>query len=172
MFDFDIPANLPKRERYKLLQEQTRALLKGERDFIANAANVVSLLWYGLPQINWVGIYRLKEGLVLGPFQGKPACVRIPLGKGVCGTAAKERRSIFVPKVEHFPGHITCDSASRSEVVIPLYICDDLVLGVLDIDSPVENRFDEEDISELEVIANILTEPVSSLMKSALSKKE
>lgn len=132
------------------LQEQARALLQGERDPIANAANLSSLIFHALPELNWAGFYWMKGGeLVLGPFQGKPACVRIALGKGVCGTAARERRTIVVPDVDKFPGHIACDSASRSEVVVPV-VREGQVLGVLDIDSPVLARFDEAHARALE----------------------
>ncbi len=148
------------------LLEEVQALLSEEHDFVANSANLSALLWQRLPDINWVGVYRLKgKELVLGPFQGKPACVRIPLGKGVCGTAAKEKRTIRVPDVRQFPGHIACDADSRSELVIPLYILDDLVLGVLDIDSPVINRFSEEDQKQLEEIAKLSRRP-SGLRKT------
>src|SRR5215218_2541282 len=123
-----------KGETYAELAAQLRALVEGEDDFIANAANFSSLVFHTLPDLNWAGFYLLKGGeLVLGPFQGKPACVRIPLGGGVCGTAAAERRTIVVPDVHAFAGHIACDSASNSEVVVPL-IRDGHLLGVLDID--------------------------------------
>ena len=132
------------------LQEQARALLQGERDPIANAANLASLIFHTLPQLNWAGFYWMKGGeLVLGPFQGKPACVRIALGRGVCGTAARERRTIVVPDVDKFPGHIACDSASRSEVVVPV-VREGQVLGVLDIDSPALARFDDAHARALE----------------------
>ena len=110
-----------KAEMYSNLAAQLRSLLEGERDFIANAANVASLLYHALPDLNWAGFYLLKEGeLVLGPFQGKPACVRIAMGKGVCGTAAQHRQTILVDNVHEFPGHIACDSESNSEIVVPL----------------------------------------------------
>ena len=132
------------------LQEQARALLQGERDPIANAANLASLIFHTLPELNWAGFYWMKGGeLVLGPFQGKPACVRIALGRGVCGTAARERRTIVVPDVDKFPGHIACDSASRSEVVVPV-VREGQVLGVLDIDSPALARFDDAHARALE----------------------
>jgi L-methionine (R)-S-oxide reductase len=132
------------------LREQARALLDGERDPIANAANLAALIFHCLPQLNWAGFYWMKGGeLVLGPFQGKPACVRIAVGRGVCGTAVRERRTIVVPDVEDFPGHIACDSASRSEIVVPVFRGKEVV-GVLDIDSPVAARFDEEHARELE----------------------
>jgi len=139
-----------KPEAYAELLSQARGLLEGERDFTANAANLSSLVYHALPDLNWAGFYWMKGGeLVLGPFQGKPACVRIALGRGVCGTAARERRTIVVPDVNAFPGHIACDSASRSEVVVPV-VHQGRVLGVLDLDSPSLRRFDEEDARGLE----------------------
>jgi GAF domain-containing protein len=118
-----------------------RALLSGERNLVANCANVAALLWHGLPRLNWAGFYLLDGGaLVLGPFQGKPACTRIALGRGVCGTAAAERRTIVVPDVRAFPGHIACDGDSRSELVAPL-TRDGRLVGVLDLDSPETGRF-------------------------------
>lgn len=132
------------------------ALLEGERDWIANLANTAALLWQELSDINWVGFYLLKDGeLVLGPFQGKPACVRIALGKGVCGTAAQRRQTVVVPNVHEFAGHIACDSASNSEIVVPL-IKNGQLLGVLDIDSPSFNRFGEREQETLEEVAAIL----------------
>src|SRR6266540_5009396 len=131
---FQIPKQEPvsKAELYADLQSQLRSLLADERDFIANAANLSSLLYHSLPDLNWAGFYLSKgEELVLGPFQGKPACVRIPIGKGVCGTAAEQRETILVDNVHDFPGHIACDSASNSEVVVPL-IKHEQLLGVLD----------------------------------------
>ena len=140
-------------ERRAELVAQARALLEGERDFTANAANLASLVFHALPDLNWAGFYWLRGAeLVLGPFQGKPACVRIPLGKGVCGTAAAERRSVVVADVNAFPGHIACDSASRSEVVVPV-IRGERLLGVLDLDSPRLARFTEEDARALEEVA-------------------
>jgi L-methionine (R)-S-oxide reductase len=144
-----------KKSLYAELVEQANALFEGEHDFIANAANLSALLFHSLPDLNWAGFYFLKEeGLVLGPFQGKPACVRIAMGKGVCGTAAQQRKTVVVPDVEKFPGHIACDSASRSEIVIPL-VRFDRVIGVLDLDSPNLSRFDEEDRRGLEALADI-----------------
>jgi GAF domain-containing protein len=147
-----------KPEFYRQLSEQLRALLEGETDPIANAANAAALLYHSLPDVNWAGFYYLRDGeLVLGPFQGRPACVRIPLGKGVCGTAAKDRKTLVVPDVEKFPGHIACDSASKSEIVIPL-LQNARLLGVLDIDSPLLNHFDEIDRAGLEKLAVLLCE--------------
>ncbi|GIX39988.1 MAG: diguanylate cyclase [Silanimonas sp.] len=142
-----------KPEQYAQLVEQARALMHGERDRIANAANLSALVYHALPNLNWVGFYFFDgRELVVGPFQGLPACVRIPLGKGVCGTAAATRQTQVVPDVDAFPGHIACDSASRSEVVVPLLLGETLI-GVLDIDSPVPDRFDADDQRGLEALA-------------------
>src|SRR5579864_5623914 len=139
------PTTSEKTELYQELRSQLASLLEGEPDAIANAANTAALLYQALPDVNWVGFYFLKDReLVLGPFQGRPACVRIPLGKGVCGTAAERRESVVVPDVHAFPGHIACDSASRSELVVPLIKGSELI-GVLDLDSPLPGRFDEAD---------------------------
>ena len=144
-----------KAEMYSVLASQLRSLLEGERDFIANAANLSSLLYHSLPDLNWAGFYIHKaHELVLGPFQGKPACVRIAMGKGVCGTAAQQRQTILVDNVHEFPGHIACDSESNSEIVLPLVKNGEL-LGVLDLDSPVLGRFDEQDARGLNELANI-----------------
>ena len=134
-----------KPDLYRELAEQLRALLAGEADRTANAANMAALIYHGLPDINWAGFYfRRGQELVLGPFQGKPACVRIPLGKGVCGVAASRAATVVVPDVHDFPGHIACDPTSRSELVVPL-IKAGVVSGVLDLDSPRLARFDEID---------------------------
>lgn len=152
MFAVKRPPSGTKAELHSALGEQARALLEGERDPTANAANLAALIFHTLPDLNWAGFYWLKGGeLVLGPFQGKPACVRIPLGKGVCGSAAQARRTIVVPDVHAFPGHIACDSASRSEVVVPVIVAG-RVAGVLDLDSPVAARFDDEDARALEAL--------------------
>jgi GAF domain-containing protein len=130
-------------------------LLDGESDFLANAANFVALLFHSLPDLNWAGLYLHRhDELVLGPFQGKPACVRIAVGRGVCGTAAERRRTVVVPDVSAFPGHLVCDPASRSEVVVPLLVDGDLV-GVVDLDSPVRGRFDAEDEAGLETLVGV-----------------
>lgn len=140
---------------YANLADELAGLLAGETDPVANAANTAALLFDALPDINWAGFYFLKQGeLVVGPFQGKPACVRIGLGKGVCGTAAQQRRTLVVPDVDSFPGHIACDTASRSEIVIPL-LANDLLWGVLDIDSATLARFDEVDRAGLERVAAV-----------------
>ncbi len=152
MFELRKTASGSKRADYQELAAQARSLLQGEQDMVANAANVSALLYHSLPEVNWVGFYFLKHGeLVVGPFQGKPACVRIAMGKGVCGTAAAQRKSIVVADVNQFPGHIFCDADSRSELVVPL-VKDSQLLGVLDIDSPNLGRFDDEDRIGLEKI--------------------
>lgn len=149
-----------KTEQYAELAAQARGLLAGERDRTANAANLSSLVFHALPDVNWVGFY-FHDGaeLVVGPFQGRPACVRIALGKGVCGTAALLRQTQRVADVEAFPGHIPCDSASRSELVVPLFDGDRLV-GVFDLDSPLVKRFDADDQAGLETIAGIFLESI------------
>lgn len=144
-----------KRDLYEALAQQLTGLLHGEPDAIANAANMSALMYELLPDLNWAGFYFMRGGeLVLGPFQGKVACVRIAVGRGVCGTAVERKSSIVVPDVHAFPGHIACDSASRSELVVPL-IRDGQVLGVLDLDSPNPNRFDEEDREGCEQLVRI-----------------
>jgi GAF domain-containing protein len=141
-----------KQELYRELLTQVERLFEGEHDFIANAAGLAAVLYQGLPQVNWAGFYLLKEQmLVLGPFQGKPACVRIALGRGVCGAAAAERRTIVVGDVHAFPGHIACDAASNAEIVVPLIAAGRLI-GVLDLDSPTRDRFDAADAAGLEAI--------------------
>ena len=153
--------NNVKPKLYASLVVQLLSLLKGEHDFVANAANFSALLFSSLPNVNWAGFYFLQgEELVLGPFQGNPACVRIPMGKGVCGMAAQRCETIIVPNVHEFPGHIACDSASNSEIVVPLLKTGKL-LGVLDLDSPVVARFDAEDARGLENLVSILLSSVS-----------
>ncbi|HEX3944258.1 MAG TPA: GAF domain-containing protein [Rhizomicrobium sp.] len=145
-------------EIYRELFLQARGLFEAERDAIANAANLAALLYGGLESVNWAGFYFLKvDDLVLGPFQGQPACVRVPVGRGVCGTAAQRKEAIIVPDVEKFPGHIACDTASRSEIVVPL-LKQGRIVGVLDIDSPICNRFSEEDRFGLETLAALWVE--------------
>jgi GAF domain-containing protein len=144
-----------KKELYATLAEQLSSLLADERDFIANAGNFSALLFHSLPDLNWAGVYILRnDELVLGPFQGKHACVRIQMGKGVCGTAAALRQTIIVPNVNEFPGHIACDSESEAEIVVPM-IRDNELVGVLDVDSPVINRFDDEDAQGLNRLVEI-----------------
>lgn len=141
---------------YRDLVQELSGLLHGERDWLANLANASALLALRLPDLNWCGFYLLRDGqLIVGPFIGKPACVRIRLGKGVCGTTAAKRRSTLVPDVGQFPGHIACDAASASELVIPL-IDGPRLLGVLDLDSPSKARFSEADLSGLETLAALL----------------
>lgn len=143
-------------KNYSLLRKQLEALLEGEKNRIANLSNASALLGQFLDRINWVGFYLLEdEELVLGPFQGLPACVRIPMGKGVCGTSAAKEETIVVADVHLFPGHIACDAASQSEIVIPL-IKEGQLLGVLDIDSPEKDRFDHLDKENLEKFTDIL----------------
>jgi L-methionine (R)-S-oxide reductase len=145
---------------YARLAEELGGLLRGESDFVANAANTAALIFDAVPDLNWAGFYFLKrDELVVGPFQGRPACVRIALGKGVCGTAAVERKTIIVPDVEAFPGHIACDAASRSEIVIPLIFARKL-LGVLDVDSPRLARFDQGDARGLERLAALFLDSI------------
>ena len=153
-----IPDKQPesKLELYTQLGSQLSSLLAGERDLIANAANFSALIYHSLPDLNWAGFYFEKDGeLVLGPFQGQPACVRIALGRGVCGTAAANCATTIVPNVHEFPGHIACDSASNSEIVVPL-MKGHRFIGVLDLDSPVPARFDEEDAAGLETLVKIM----------------
>jgi GAF domain-containing protein len=145
-----------KSELYEQLAAQLSSLLAGERDLIANAANFSSLIFHSLPDLNWAGFYFEKDGeLVLGPFQGKPACVRIKIGQGVCGAGAAKCETVLVPNVHEFPGHIACDSASNSEIVVPL-MKDARLIGVLDLDSPSRARFDQDDARGLEALVRIL----------------
>ncbi|MCA1575462.1 MAG: GAF domain-containing protein [Acidobacteria bacterium] len=150
-----------KSELYSNLRSQLRSLVADERDFIANAANLSSLLYHLMPDLSWAGFYLHKnDELVLGPFQGQPACVRIAIGKGVCGTAAQQRQTIIVDNVHDFPGHIACDSASNSEIVVPI-IKDNHLLGVLDLDSPSVGRFDDEDARGLNELVEVFVESTS-----------
>jgi L-methionine (R)-S-oxide reductase len=151
----DIPLSSNKRDFYASLAQQLTGLLEGEPDMIANAANMSALIYQFLPDLNWAGFYFMRgPELVLGPFQGRTACVRIAVGRGVCGTAVERKASIVVPDVHAFPGHIACDSASRSELVVPL-VKNGQVLGVLDLDSPNPDRFDEEDREGCEALVQI-----------------
>ncbi|MBX3540227.1 MAG: GAF domain-containing protein [Chelatococcus sp.] len=155
MFETRVVDSTDKAAFYRELGEQLQALLSGETDAIANAANTSALLFHLMPDLNWAGFYLMRDGeLVLGPFQGKPACVRIPVGRGVCGTAVERRSSVLVADVHAFPGHIACDAASRSELVVPL-IKDGAVIGVIDLDSPHEGRFDALDQDGIEAVAAI-----------------
>ncbi len=149
---------------YAELETGLRALLAGEHDLIANAANLAALLYWSLPELNWAGFYLVEPvrgDLLLGPFQGKPACVRIPVGRGVCGTAAARRETVVVPDVHAFAGHIACDSASNSEIVVPV-VRGDRLIGVLDLDSPVPGRFDEEDARGLERLVRVFVESLDA----------
>lgn len=155
MFDAQPLTHLPKAQQYQQLAQQARALMDGERDRIANAANMSALVMHALPDLNWAGFY-FYDGteLVLGPFQGKPACLRIQLERGVCGAAARTRITQLMPDVHAFPGHIACDAASRSEIVVPL-IHGERLIGVWDVDSPIPSRFDVQDQSGMEDLCQI-----------------
>jgi len=167
MFQAKIDQSASKATFYADLSASLASLLEAESDALANLANAAGLLGQALDRINWCGFYLLREGeregageLVLGPFQGKPACVRIAMGSGVCGTAAARRETVVVPDVQAFPGHIACDEASRSEVVVPLVV-DGRLLGVLDVDSPETSRFDSEDAAGLERFVKTLVPMVA-----------
>lgn len=156
MYHFAPDPDQPKAALYAELVEAAQALVSGERDPIANLANLSALIWQFVPQLNWAGFYRLQDGeLVLGPFQGKPACIRIPLGQGVCGAAAASGETQLVADVHAFPGHIACDAASRSELVVPV-LRDGVVLAVIDLDSPERARFDSDDAAGIESLAALV----------------
>lgn len=156
MYDFAPDADLAKPELYRQLREAARALTEGESDSVANMANVAALIGEFVPDLNWAGFYRMVEGeLVLGPFVGRPACIRIPLGRGVCGTAAQTGETQLVEDVHAFPGHIACDAASRSELVVSV-VREGQVIAVIDCDSPTKARFDAEDAAGLEELARLL----------------
>ena len=158
MFEMKKVQAVSKAELYADLLSQAKGLLHDEHDRVANAANFSALLYHSLPDVNWVGFYFMKDSeLLVGPFQGKPACVHIALGKGVCGTAAKTRKTQLVPDVNAFPGHIFCDGDSLSELVVPL-VSKGEVIGVLDLDSPKLARFDKEDQAGLEALAKVFLE--------------
>ena len=149
---------------YDELATSLRALLAGERNLVANASNMAALLFWSLRDLNWAGFYLVEPergDLLLGPFQGKPACVRIPIGRGVCGAAAERCATVVVPDVHAFPGHIACDSASNSEIVVPI-IRGGTLLGVLDLDSPVHARFDDADARGLEALVRIFVDSLGS----------
>ena len=157
MYSFDIAPDRPKSELYDELVKAADGLTGGEPDGVANMANIAALLWQFLPRLNWSGFYRMVDGeLVLGPFQGKAACIRIPLNKGVCGTAARTATSQLVDDVHAFPGHIACDADSRSELVVPV-LRDGKVVAVIDLDSPDPARFDTEDQAGIEKLAALLS---------------
>jgi GAF domain-containing protein len=156
MFDFKPQAALPKPELYRQLLAAAGALTDGEHDGVANMANVAALMGEFLPELNWAGFYRMVEGeLVLGPFWGRPACIRIALGNGVCGTAAASGETQLVEDVNAFPGHIACDAASQSELVVPV-VRDGAVIAVIDLDAPIPARFDSEDAAGIEALAALL----------------
>ena len=153
MFDFRPAADTPKPEAYRQLVDAAEALTAGEPDGVANMANMAALLWDFLPDLNWAGFYRVVEDeLVLGPFMGRPACIRIPMGHGVCGTAAKDAATQLVEDVHAFPGHIACDAVTNSELVVPV-VRDGTVIAVIDLDSPAKARFDAEDAAGIEALA-------------------
>ncbi|TWF44002.1 GAF domain-containing protein [Neorhizobium alkalisoli] len=155
MFEASTIDTADKVEFHRQLAQQAEGLFDGETDMIANAANLSALIYQMMPDLNWAGLYLLKgEQLVLGPFQGKPACVRIPVGRGVCGTAVERKASILVEDVHAFPGHIACDAASRSELVVPIFRHGE-VIGVIDLDSPRPSRFDMDDQAGIERLAEI-----------------
>ena len=157
MFDFRPVGDCPKPDAYRKLHDAAEALTSGEPDGVANMANIAALLWDFLPDTNWAGFYRMVGGeLVLGPFIGRPACIRIPLGKGVCGTAAAEGETQLVEDVHAFPGHIACDSVTNSELVVPV-LRDGDVVAVIDLDSPLKARFDEDDRQGIERLAEIIS---------------
>lgn len=157
MQDFQAPSeNLPKPQLYRELASVADALTAGETDGVANMANLAALIWQFLPRLNWAGFYRMIDGeLVLGPFMGKPACIRIGLGKGVCGTAAESAESQLVEDVNAFAGHITCDPESASELVVPI-LRDGSVIAVIDLDSPDLARFDTDDVAGIEMLASVI----------------
>ena len=160
MYDFAADPALPKPELYRELVAAADALTSGEPDAVANMANLAALIRELVPDLNWAGFYRLIGGeLVLGPFSGKPACIRIPLGQGVCGTAAAERASQLVADVHAFPGHIACDAASRSELVVPV-LRDGAVIAVIDLDSPLPARFDSDDQAGIEALADLVADRI------------
>lgn len=160
MYDFRPAPDCPKPETYRQLNAAANALTAGEPDGVANMANVAALLWEFLPALNWAGFYRLAQGeLVLGPFAGRPACIRIPLGQGVCGAAAEQAKTQLVEDVDAFPGHIACDAASRSELVVPVMRRGE-VIAVIDLDSPEKARFDREDAEGIEALAALLAERI------------
>lgn len=156
MFDLTADPDLPKAERYRQLADAAEALVSGESDQVANMANVASLMWEFIPDLNWAGFYReVGDELVLGPFIGRPACIRIPLGQGVCGAAATTGQTQLVEDVHAYPGHIACDSASKSELVVPV-MRGGAICAVIDLDSPTLARFDAEDAAGIELLASKL----------------
>lgn len=160
MYAFAINSSAPKSEMYRDLVSAADAITSGEPDGVANMANIAALLWEYLPDVNWTGFYRIVDGeLVLGPFQGKAACIRIPLGKGVCGTAASTGETQLVEDVHAFPGHIACDANSASELVVPV-MHDGKVIAVVDLDSPSRGRFDHDDVLGIEALVAVIAERI------------
>jgi GAF domain-containing protein len=160
MYTFDIDTSAPKSEVYAEMVRSADAMTSGEPDAIANMANIAALLWAFLPDVNWTGFYRVVDGeLVLGPFQGKAACIRIPFGQGVCGTAAQSGETQLVADVHAFPGHIACDANSASELVVPVKH-NGAVVAVIDLDSPTLNRFDAEDAKGVELLAQMISDRI------------
>ena len=160
MFDFRPSPDTPKPEAYRQLVGAADSLTSDERDTVANMANVAALLWEFLADVNWTGFYRMVEGeLVLGPFLGRPACIRIPVGQGVCGAAAAHKQSQLVEDVHAFAGHIACDADTNSELVVPV-LRDGQVVAVIDLDSPIKGRFDDEDRKGIEQLANLIADRI------------
>lgn len=160
MYEFAIDTNAPKSEMYRELVKSADALTSGETDGIANMSNIAALLWEFLPDVNWTGFYRVVDGeLVLGPFQGKAACIRIPFGRGVCGAAAQTGETQLVEDVHAFPGHIACDANSASELVVPV-VRDGQVIAVVDLDSPSRGRFDHDDALGIESLAAVIADRI------------
>lgn len=160
MYEFAIDTNAPKSEMYRELVQSADALTSTETDSVANMSNIAALLWEFLPDVNWTGFYRVIDGeLVLGPFQGKAACIRIPFGRGVCGTAAQTGETQLVEDVHAFPGHIACDANSASELVVPV-MRDGKVIAVIDLDSPSLNRFDNDDVLGIESLVGVIADRI------------
>lgn len=160
MYEFAIDTNAPKSEMYRELVKSADALTSGETDGVANMSNIAALLWEFLPDVNWTGFYRVVDGeLVLGPFQGKAACIRIPFGRGVCGAAAQTGETQLVEDVHAFPGHIACDANSASELVVPV-MRDGQVIAVLDLDSPSRGRFDHDDALGIESLVAVIADRI------------
>lgn len=160
MYDFHPDTDQPKPEVYRALEDAAAALVDGEPDGVANMANLAALIWQFLPSLNWAGFYRvIGDGLVLGPFVGKPACIRIPFGQGVCGTAAATAKTQCVADVHAFPGHIACDAESRSELVVPV-VSQGKVVAVIDLDSPEPARFDDDDVRGIEALARVAAKAI------------
>jgi GAF domain-containing protein len=160
MYEFSIDTNAPKSEMYRELVKSADALTNGETDGVANMSNIAALLWEFLPDVNWTGFYRVLDGeLVLGPFQGKAACIRIPFGRGVCGAAAQTGETQLVEDVHAFPGHIACDANSASELVVPV-MRDGQVIAVVDLDSPSRGRFDHDDALGIQSLVAIIADRI------------